>query len=125
MSTKLWQYALGLILTANPAFSQQRVPIGSSANYIALTIRNASSLPLPDLTVRVTEHPSWLTMASSQVKLPLLAGNSQQEVPFTFSVDPSAPVGEDGAVRFEITSTWGNTWTKQIDLMTVAPQSAP
>jgi hypothetical protein len=124
MSTKLWRYALGLILVVNLSFSQQRVPVGSTENVIILTINNASSLPLPDLTVRVAEHPSWLTMASSQVKLPLLAANSQQEATFSFSVDPSVPAGEDGAVRFEITSPWGNTWTKVIELVTIAGVSA-
>lgn len=115
---------LVLLLLARVTLAQHQVPIGSTSNTIALTISNSSHLPLPDLTLSITNHPSWITMAASQIQLPMLLGNSHQEVIFSFSVDPAAPVGEVGAVMFDIRSVWGTSWTKQINLTTIAAASA-
>jgi hypothetical protein len=97
--------------------------VGSTGNTIALTITNSSYLPLPEITVRVLRHPSWMTVASNSVHLPMLMGNSQEEVHFSFNVDPATPAGEEGAITFDIKSAWGVRWTKEIDLITALPAS--
>jgi hypothetical protein len=114
---------LSLLFFVHGLNAQHAVPVGSTGNTIALTITNSSYLPLPEITVRVLRHPSWISVTSGSVHIPMLVSNSQEEVHFSFNVDPATPAGKEGTITFDIESAWGARWAKEVDLITALPAS--
>jgi hypothetical protein len=52
----------------------------------------------------------------------LLKANQELQVLFTFSVDKSAPVKQEGIIIFSISSSTREKWTKEIKIQVAAPE---
>jgi hypothetical protein len=97
-----------------------QLPFASAGNSIELSLANEASLPVSGITVEAAAVPSWIQLKETRQTLPLLKANQELPVLFTFSVDKKAPVGKEESITFNIVSSTGESWTKEI-LVTVAP----
>jgi hypothetical protein len=102
--------------------SVHRLPFASTDNSIELTVANTSTLPLVGVTVEATGLPSWLRFHERKQSIALLKANQELPVLFTFSVDKSAPVKQEGIIIFSISSSTREKWTKEIKIQVAAPE---
>ncbi len=121
------------VLLAGQAYSQSaggstasgqvwQIPFGSKGNTISLSVENSSSLDAKNVSVKFTNIPSWLRFKESTVVLKSIDAKSTGEADFTFSVDNDAPVGKDTTLIASITSSAGQSWTKNITISVGAPK---
>ena len=121
------------VLLAGQAYSQSaggstasgqvwEIPFGSRGNTISLSVGNSSSLDAKNVSVKFTNFPSWLRFKESTVVLKSIDAKSTGEADFTFSVDNDAPVGKDTTLIASITSSAGQSWTKNITISVGAPK---
>jgi hypothetical protein len=106
----------------NTAGGRWQIPFASTDNTIALSIQNNSSLEAKNVSVAFNKLPTWLNFKSSSVTIKSIAANTSEDAEFTFSVDKKAPVGEDTTLIATITTTDGQSWTKDIKISIGAPK---
>jgi len=94
-----------------------RVPFASQGNTLDLSISGFTASG--DVQVSVRESPAWMEWEPG-VQVGVDA--EKPAASFTFSVEPTAPVGEVQSVLFDIASTDGRVWTKEILIQVEAPQ---
>lgn len=99
-----------------------QLPFASVGNSIELSIANAASLPLSQVTVEAAAVPGWIRFKDTRQTLPLLKANQELPVLFTFSVDKTAPVEKEETIAFRILSSTGETWAKEIRVKVAPPE---
>ena len=99
-----------------------QLPYASVGNSIELSVANAASLPLSQVTVQAAAVPGWIRFKETRQTLPLLKANQELPVLFTFSVDKTAPVGKEETIAFRILSSTGESWTKEIRVKVAPPE---
>jgi len=99
-----------------------QLPFASVGNGIELSVANAASLPLSQVTVQAAAVPGWIRFKQTRQTLPLLKANQELPVLFTFSVDKTAPVGKEETIAFRILSSTGESWTKEIRVKVAPPE---
>jgi hypothetical protein len=105
---------------AGPVATAYQLPFASTGNSIELSIANEASLPVSGITVEATAIPGWIQFKETRQTLPILKANQELPILFTFSVDKKAPVGKEESIKFNIVSSTGESWSKEI-LVSVAP----
>ena len=96
------------------------LPFASSGNTIELTVANTGMANMTSVKVLAMEVPSWKKFSATEQDIAVL--KSGQEIPatFSFAVDKMAPVQKNQTLKFVISGSTGETWTKEITV-TVAP----
>ncbi len=98
-----------------------QIPFASTGNTISLSIQNTSSLEAKNVSVVFNHLPTWINFKSSAALLKNVSANSTGDAEFTFSVDKKAPVGKDTTLTAVISTSDGQTWTKDITVEVAAP----
>ncbi len=98
-----------------------QIPFASTGNTISLNIQNNSSLEAKNVSVTFNHLPTWLIFKSSTALLKDVSANSSGDAEFTFSVDKKALLGKDTALTATISTSNGQTWTKNITVEVAAP----
>ena len=99
-----------------------KIPFASTGNTISLNIQNNSSLEAKNVSVTFNHLPTWLEFKSSSALLKDVSANSSGDAEFTFSVDKKAPVEKDTTLTATISTSDGQTWTKDITIEVAAPK---
>ena len=112
-----------ILLFASMVYSQNayKIPFSSKDNSIELTIRNGSAIKTKDINVKITDKPAWVKFDEESKSLEVLEGSEEKAVEFKFSVDKTAPVGEQTILKFEITDDKGESWEKEIAIEVSPP----
>lgn len=105
----------------NSGRQSYNVPIASTNNMIELTVVNGSSMILTNVAVVPQGLPSWIHMMPTEQTLLKLSQGKDVPVRFTFSVDKSAPMGQEQIIRFTMKSTIGEVGTKEIKISVTHP----
>jgi hypothetical protein len=97
------------------------LPFESSGNTIELTVANTGTANMTGVKVLATEVPSWMKFSATEQNIAVL--KSGQEMPATFSsaVDKMAPVQTNQTLRFVISGSTGESWTKDITVAVAPP----
>lgn len=98
------------------------IPFGSEGNTITLSVDNGSSIDVKNVTVTLTNIPSWLGFKSSTAILKSIAARGTGDAEFTFSVDKKAPVGIDTTLTAAINTANGQSWTKSLTVSVEPPK---
>ena len=125
MRTRSVSLAVVAIMAIHLPMAAQTVhqlPFASSGNTIELTIANTSSIALSGVKIEATGVPSWLSFKEIRETLSLLKANEEMPVLFTFSVDKTAPVQKNQTLKFVISASTGERWTKEITVAVAAPE---
>lgn len=104
------------------AQSVYEIPFASQGNSIELSIANASSVGAGRVSVHATNIPPWLKFEAIDQQVGFINSGEEDAVRFTFSVEKSAPVGRRHMLRFDISSSTGEKWTKEIAVAVAAPE---
>lgn len=116
---------LSVAQTARPddgAGQIHRLPFGSSGNSIKLTVENTSATAVQNVTVRVSNIPSWLQFVARECTIKEIAPGGEDLALFTFSVDNSAPVGQNRTLTFAVSTPSGQNWMKEITVSVAPPE---
>ena len=114
-----------LILFFQLVVAQTRIyeiPFASIGNALELTIANASSIPTSNIMVEAVDFPAWLRFPQTEQRFDQLDGGEEVPATFLFSVDKSAPVHSPHTLRFIITNSNGESWTKEISISVSPPE---
>ncbi len=99
-----------------------QIPFGSEGSTISLSVANKSSIDAKNVSVTFTNLPLWLKFKSGTVMLRSIPAKSTGDADFRFLVDKKAPVGRETTLTAAITSSDGQTWTKDITVSVGAPK---
>lgn len=108
--------------TGSTAGQTWEIPFGSEGNTISLSVANSSSVEAKNVSVTFTILPTWLEFESNTMVIKSIPPNSSGDAEFTFSMDKKAPVGKDTTLIAFITSSAGQSWTKDITVSAGAPK---
>jgi hypothetical protein len=97
------------------------IPFASKNNTIELSIQNTTGINASIIDVEVTKAPSWLTFSPKTFHIGEMAGKEEKIATLTFSVDKFAPIGSEQSVTVAVTSSTGQTWSKEITLKVSPP----
>jgi hypothetical protein len=124
MLKRIAAHLLAVILLQQLMMAQtaHRIPFASVGNTIELTVANGSSLATSRVNVEATNVPSWLRFAQTEQILHALNAGEESAAIFSFSIDQSAPVGQEHALRFLITTPLAQQWTKEIKIIVEPPR---
>jgi hypothetical protein len=98
-----------------------QLPFGSTANTIELTVANTSAVASSDVTVEISNLPSWLRFAATEQRIGTLKAGEEASASFSFSVDKSAPVRKEQKLSFIVSSAAGERWSKEITISVSPP----
>jgi hypothetical protein len=98
------------------------LPFASSGNTIELTVANTANISLTNIRVDAAEVPSWLKFKSTEQHIALLKGQQETQALFTFAVDKMAPVQKNQTLKFVISGSTGEKWTKEIVVAVTPPE---
>jgi hypothetical protein len=98
------------------------VPFASSGNTIELAVANTSGMRSAECGVRIKNAPAWLRFTSKEQTIGSIEAGEEELATFVFSVDQSAPVGKEQALKFVISNAKGERWTKAIRIVVSAPE---
>ena len=106
------------------AFTQtvHTIPFASSGNLIELVVANRSSVAVGEVRVALTHAPVWVKFATVERTLSQIGAGEELAAVFSFSVEPSAPVGQEQTLRFVISSPTGERWSKEIKIAVAPPE---
>ena len=96
------------------------IPFASTKNKVELTVVNTEADEMPSVTVMPIELPSWIKITPGEQSLASILKGGEAIANFTFSVDKTAPVGVEQSIRFAVSATASDIWTKTIRI-TVSP----
>jgi hypothetical protein len=105
----------------NFALSQHQLPFASKDNTIELSVRNASTVAVSNVRVEAGDLPAWLRFTSITQAIAQLKGKGETTASFSFSVDKFAPVNKPQTIKFTITSSTGEKWTKELTVAVNPP----
>ena len=103
------------------AFSEHPLPFESKDNTIELSVRNTSAIAASGIKVLATNIPTWLHFSSTDYAIKQLNAKGDTTASFSFSVDKLAPINKPQKLTFTITSSTGETWTKQLEVSVNPP----
>ncbi len=109
-----------VLVASAAAVAQNIVPFASRENVIELAVQNTSAFSQENIAVEVKAAPAWISFVSSRQTIEHLAGTEEKTTAFRFSIDKSAPVGKEEAVSFTVSTSTGQTWTKEIKIAIAA-----
>ena len=99
-----------------------QLPFASSDNTIELGLSNFSGIAASGITIRVSNIPSWLKFSATEQRIAAIKANEEMPALFSFSVDKTAPVNKEHALRFVISAPTGERWTKEITVSVAPPE---
>ena len=99
----------------------REVPFASKNNTIELSIQNNASTSASDISVEVTDVPSWLVFSTRSFHIGAMAGKEEKTTTLAFSVDKLAPVGQEESLTLAVESSSGQTWTKEMRIKVAPP----
>jgi hypothetical protein len=99
-----------------------QLPFASSDNTIELGLSNSSGSAASGITIRVLNIPSWLKFSAAEQRIAAIKANEEMPALFSFSVEKTAPVNKEYALRFVISAPTGERWTKEITVSIAAPE---
>jgi type II secretory pathway pseudopilin PulG len=99
-----------------------QLPFASSDNTIELAVSNSTGIAASGITIRVSNIPSWLRFSATEQRIAAIRSNEEMAALFSFSVDKTAPVNKEHALRFVISAPTGERWTKEITISIAAPE---
>jgi len=113
-----------LLIYYSAAITQtlHHLPFASTGNRIELTVANTSGMPIADVRVHLEHAPAWLHFVSPEQTLGALNANAESTALFTFTVDRSAPVNQEHRLQFRISTSDGQSRTKEIAIIVDAPK---
>jgi hypothetical protein len=97
------------------------IPFGTANNTIELTVANTSAQSATGVKVEGVNIPAWIHLTPEMQTIQTVDEKADKEVTFTFAVDKTAPVKKEQTLTFNITTSTGERWTKQIKIMVAAP----
>jgi len=97
------------------------IPFASEGNRIELAVENRAASTSSNVTVEVTNSPSWITFPSTKKTIPDLRAQTEMAASFPFSVDKTAPVGKTDHLTFLISLPNGQSWQKDITVSVGPP----
>ncbi len=103
-------------------FGVHPIPFASSGNVIELVVANRSSVAVGDVRVTLTHAPVWLKFATVEQTLSHIGAGEELAAVFSFSVEQSAPVGQEQRLSFVISSPTGERWSKEIKIAVAPPE---
>ncbi|MEL7170294.1 MAG: T9SS type A sorting domain-containing protein [Bacteroidota bacterium] len=112
-----------------PALAQEAaphaLPFASTGHTLELEVAHADNERAQPaaFTVTLADAPVWLAVTPAAVTLDALAPGTDALARFVFDVTEEAPVGEPGAMTFEIATDDGQTWTKTVRVEVAAPEA--
>jgi uncharacterized membrane protein len=120
-----WKSIVSAILVATTATAQtvHHLPFASQGNAIELAVANTSGMRIADIGVRIENAPGWLHFAQKEQTISSVAAGEEERALFVFSVDKSAPVGEERTLQFVASNSRGERWTKEIRIVVSAPET--
>ncbi|MFZ1082837.1 MAG: FlgD immunoglobulin-like domain containing protein [Candidatus Kryptoniota bacterium] len=110
------------VVSINTLGQTWEIPFASTGNRISLNIQNSSNLEAKNVSVTFNHLPTWLDFKSTTALLKNVSANSTGDAEFTFSVDKKAPVEKDTTLTATISTSDGQTWTKDITVEVAAPK---
>ena len=121
-TTFLLLLAVGVLGATASAQTVYQIPFASSGNTIELAVENTSSISTA-VGVEAGNIPGWLHFTSTSSRLDAVGPGNQSSAVFTFSVDKTAPVSHQHTLRFTVTASSGQSWTKEITLSVNPPET--
>ncbi len=128
-----WKSIVSAILVATTATAQTvyHLPFASRGNIIELAVANTSGMRIVPLDagassgigVRIENAPAWLQFAQKEQTIRSVAAGEEEPALFVFSVDKSAPIGQEQSLSFVISNSKGERWTKEIRIAVSAPET--
>ena len=97
------------------------LPFASANNTLELAVENTASLNVSAIKVTAQNIPSWIKFISAEQTIEQLNSKQEKIALFSFSVDKSAPVKTEQALSFQIKSSDGQTWSKEIKISVNPP----
>jgi hypothetical protein len=97
------------------------IPFGASGNTLELVVANTSNQIASGVNVEGVDVPSWIHFEPAIQTIQAIEAKAEKAVTFTFAVEKTAPVKKDQTLTFRITSSTGEQWTKQINIIITAP----
>ncbi|HLA68433.1 MAG TPA: T9SS type A sorting domain-containing protein [Bacteroidota bacterium] len=97
------------------------LPFASEGNTLELSVKNESPVEARSVTIEIMSIPSWITFSNGKESIPSLEGNSEKPITYTFSVDRTAPVGEEHRLVFAVSLPNGQSWRKEMVVSVAAP----
>ncbi len=110
------------VASTNAVAQVWQIPFASADNTISLNIQNSSSMAAKNVSVTFNHLSTWLNFKSNSASIKDVSPNSSGEAEFTFSVDKKAPVEKDTTLTATISTSYGQTWTKDITVEVAAPK---
>jgi hypothetical protein len=121
------------VILAASIFSQQDIGKNNSANIyyvsflsqsnsIELSVENGSLSPISNLSIEPEELPKWIHLSPNKHIISNLKDGEEKSVQFNFSVDKQAPVKKEKILSFNIVTTDGNRWRKEIKISVEQPK---
>ncbi|MBF8248867.1 MAG: 5'-nucleotidase domain-containing protein [Bacteroidetes bacterium] len=97
------------------------LPFSSANNTLELAVENTASLNVVGVRITAQNIPAWLKFTSAEQTIDQLEGKQEKTASFSFSVDKTAPVKTQQTLNFQIKSSDGQTWTKEIRISVNPP----
>ena len=111
-----------IVVTVAVGQTVYTIPFASSGNTIELAVANTATISITGVKVEVTNLPSWLKFAATAQRIAMIKSQQEQPATFTFSVDKTAPVKKSQTLKFVISGSTGEQWTKEITVAVAAPE---
>jgi hypothetical protein len=97
------------------------IPFASEGNRIELAVENTATSTSSNVTIELTNSPSWIAFISTKETLPELKAHTELAASFSFSVDKTAPVGKKEHLSFLVSLPNGQSWQKEITVSVGPP----
>jgi len=94
----------------------------SSGNVLNLRVNNTNpGFAMSGVVVKMIEKPSWVSNFSpGSQSLGNIAASGQGTASFTFNVNANTSVGNSGNIRFQVITTSGDSWNKDVSVKVVS-----
>ena len=115
---------LGLLVPVHVMLSQSvthELPFASTNNSLELSIENTATIQANTVKIKAQNVPVWLKFTSTEQTIGQLEGKQERAAMFTFSIEKSAPVKTKQTLSFQITTSDGQTWSKDITISVNPP----
>ena len=97
------------------------LPFASANNTLELAVENTAALNVAGVKVTAQNIPAWLKFTGTEQTIEQLDGKQEKTTTFSFSIDKTAPVKRVQTLNFQITSSDGQTWSKEIRISVNPP----
>lgn len=98
------------------------LPFASKGNLLELEVVNTTGQTLSELHLDIQQIPGWLTIQNQSTSMPDLEPDETALVLINFDVNESAPTGQTGYLKINVSSTDGTVWDKTTAFQVSAPE---